>query len=208
MGLRESKKRRVRALIIENAIALFRERGFDATPVREIAAAAEISDAPFFNYFPTKDAVLSSWVHGLLDPGPELLASADAYRSLRRPLREWARELARRIGEEGEFMALAWSRLRVVPPGEGGAPAALVEAFREGQRRGEVRGDVPPEQLASLLVAGLASTAAARLAADVSSSDPLDRALLRSVDLLLDGSRKRHERVRVGASRGAVAPAR
>ena len=33
MGLREDKKQRMRVSIIENAIALFRERGFDATRV-------------------------------------------------------------------------------------------------------------------------------------------------------------------------------
>ena len=60
------KKERSRAAIIENAIALFRERGFEATRVREIADAADVSEATFFNYFPTKDAVLSAWAHAQL----------------------------------------------------------------------------------------------------------------------------------------------
>ena len=66
MGHREEKKRRIRAAIIENSIALFRERGFDATRVQDIARPLELSDATFFNYFSTKDAVLTEWVQGLL----------------------------------------------------------------------------------------------------------------------------------------------
>ncbi|MBW2273486.1 MAG: TetR/AcrR family transcriptional regulator [Deltaproteobacteria bacterium] len=216
MGLREIKKRRVRDQIIESAIALFRERGFDATPVREIAAAAEISDATFFNYFATKDAVLSSWVHALLEPDAAAFASADAYRSLRPPLRGWVRDLARRIEEDRELMVAAWSRLRVVATPSGSAARAgeagaspLVAAFREAQGRGEVRADLPAEQLARLLRAALACSAGEWLCGESGAADSgsLDRCLLQSLDLVLDGGRKRHERVRMGAAKGRPAPA-
>ena len=67
MGLRETKKQKMRASIIENAIGLFREQGFEATTVRGISLACEMSEATFFNYFSTKDAVLSAWAHGLVE---------------------------------------------------------------------------------------------------------------------------------------------
>jgi AcrR family transcriptional regulator len=57
-GLRERKKARTRAAIQAAAMALFREHGYDATTVQQIAAAAEVSESTFFRYFPTKAEVV------------------------------------------------------------------------------------------------------------------------------------------------------
>ena len=56
MGLRERKKAKTRAAIQRHALRLFREQGYGATTVDQIAAAAEISPSTFFRYFPTKEA--------------------------------------------------------------------------------------------------------------------------------------------------------
>ena len=72
-GLRERKKIKTRAAIQRHALRLFREQGYDATTVNQIAEAAEISPSTFFRYFPTKEDVV------LFDPlDPILFAAFDS----------------------------------------------------------------------------------------------------------------------------------
>jgi AcrR family transcriptional regulator len=70
MGLRERKKAKTRAAIQRHALRLFREQGYGATTVDQIAAAAEISPSTFFRYFPTKEATV------LYDPFDPVLIAA------------------------------------------------------------------------------------------------------------------------------------
>jgi AcrR family transcriptional regulator len=72
-GLRERRRARTRAAIRQQALRLFREQGYRETTVEQVAAAAEVSYATFFRYFPTKeDVVLDDAL------GPGLL---EAYRA-------------------------------------------------------------------------------------------------------------------------------
>jgi AcrR family transcriptional regulator len=64
-GLRERKKAKTRAAIQGSALQLFREKGYEATTVDEIAEAAEVSPSTFFRYFPAKEDVV---MYDELDP--------------------------------------------------------------------------------------------------------------------------------------------
>ena len=64
-GLRERKKAKTRAAIQQHALRLFSQRGYEATTIEQIAAAAEISPSTFFRYFATKEDCV---VYDVLDP--------------------------------------------------------------------------------------------------------------------------------------------
>jgi AcrR family transcriptional regulator len=59
-GVREQKKQATREQIAEAARGLFKERGFDAVTVDEVARAAGVSRKTVFNYFATKEDLLYS----------------------------------------------------------------------------------------------------------------------------------------------------
>src|SRR5689334_21222732 len=81
-GLRERKKLRTRASIQKEAMRLFLEKGYEETTIEDIADAVEISPSTFFNYFPSKEAVV---VQEDLDP--LILAAFDAQQSTVNPIR-------------------------------------------------------------------------------------------------------------------------
>ena len=99
-GLRERKKARTREAIIEAALDLFERKGYDATTVEDIAAAAEVSPRTFFRYFESKlDLVMarSGEKHAGLGP---LLASRPAGEGLVEAVREAMRaELAAQLAD-------------------------------------------------------------------------------------------------------------
>jgi AcrR family transcriptional regulator len=157
MGLRDEKKRQTRTAILEGALARFRQEGFAATRVRDIAAEAQISEATFFNYFPSKQAILEEAAEELLqrsmarleagvrrdDPVPDRLdAMMEDF------VADFAtdRELAALLGAHTTFFSGAGSaRLDR-------AHELLSEMFAAGQARGEIRTDVTPTQLAQLFL--------------------------------------------------------
>jgi len=72
---RQRKKNATRDRIRACALELFREQGYDATTVEQIAAAAGVSHMTFFRYFPAKEdvAVSDSYdplLAGLLEQTP------------------------------------------------------------------------------------------------------------------------------------------
>ncbi len=70
-GLRERKRRETLRRITDTGICLFIEKGYEATTIDAIAAAAGISRRTFFYYFRSKDDILLSLQSGM----GELLAA-------------------------------------------------------------------------------------------------------------------------------------
>jgi len=64
---------RKRALIYDTALTLFRDKGFDATTMRDIAKAAGISLGSAYHYFPSKVAIVFAYYEEVQEAHERLL---------------------------------------------------------------------------------------------------------------------------------------
>ena len=58
-GLRERKKARTRQVIADAAARLFAERGYERVAVSDVAREAEVSEQTVYNYFQTKEKLVT-----------------------------------------------------------------------------------------------------------------------------------------------------
>ena len=58
-GLRERKKARTRQHIADTAARLFAEHGYEQVAVTDVARAAEVAEQTVYNYFPTKEQLVT-----------------------------------------------------------------------------------------------------------------------------------------------------
>jgi AcrR family transcriptional regulator len=155
-GRRQRRKEEVRQRLFRAAVQLFGTRGFDATTVEDITRAADVGKGTFFNYFPTKETLLSEWAERRLD----ILRAARAqmqHQDVR--MRDVLRRLFSNVLEEptrSHCMArcmlvglLGSEAIAAVVQGTAArAREILAEIMAAGQKRGELRRDTTPAELA------------------------------------------------------------
>jgi NADH dehydrogenase len=192
MGLREDKKRETRAAIVATAVELFRTEGFESTRIQDITARLRISEATFFNYFPTKQSVLAAVADEMIERSVEALAvqAGDVDRPVRERLHEVARVFSAQFEGDRAFIALLAGHTRYFLGDRTGrfdrAYALLRQLFADGQRRGEIRSDIAPDQLAELFLSLTFATIQAWVAVDTPRA-PLHERLRLAASVLIDG---------------------
>ena len=77
-GLRDLKKARTRRLIADTAARLFAERGYERVTISEIARAAEVAEQTLYNYFPTKEHLVTDREQQIQQQLDELIRSRPA----------------------------------------------------------------------------------------------------------------------------------
>ena len=111
---RQRKKTATRDRIRASALRLFREQGYDATTVEQIAAAAGVSHMTFFRYFPAKeDVVLSDGYDPLI---ASFIAQTPAAWPLTRRIRTVLVQGLRQIYDTERDTLLAQNKLIVSTP--------------------------------------------------------------------------------------------
>jgi AcrR family transcriptional regulator len=130
-GLRERKKERLRAQLIEAAVRLFAKKGLDATTIDDIVGSVDVSRRTFFRYFDAKEDVLPAWfdthVVSVLETIDERPAGEAPLASLRHVMEAIARlyqsqmvhvlTLERVIGREPSLVARRYARMEQVSDG-------------------------------------------------------------------------------------------
>ena len=156
MPSREEKKAALRASLYATSIELFRSRGFDETPVRDIVTAVGVTEPTFFNYFRSKEAVLETFATELLDSFlVELRAELGADRPTKDKVRRMLASVADAFSRDRKFMAtvvarssLFWGATGGVLQRELGMYDLATQLFRSGQERGDIRADLDAQRLA------------------------------------------------------------
>jgi AcrR family transcriptional regulator len=106
LGLRERKRWQTRERLTRVAMALFLERGFEATTLDDIASAADISRRSFFHYFASKEDVVFAWQEESTAALIAAVAARPANESMLTAAENAISAMVRQL-EPGEAMAMA-----------------------------------------------------------------------------------------------------
>jgi len=162
-GLRARKRLETRDRITKAAMDLFLARGYEATTLDDIAAAADISRRSFFHYFASKEDVVIAWQ----DASADAMSAAIAARPAEEPMLTAAENavltMARRFRPE-EAAALACLK-RETPVLRAREQVKYEKMERAMATALAARTDDPAEQLRARLVA-MITTGAIRLASE------------------------------------------
>jgi AcrR family transcriptional regulator len=90
-GLRERNKQRRQDAVVRAAYRLFAERGYDATTVADIAAAAEVAPRTVAMYFPSKQDIALSRFGEAADELTRALRERDPTESVTEVVARWLR---------------------------------------------------------------------------------------------------------------------
>ncbi len=156
LSRRERHSAAVRQRLFDAAMRLFAERGFTETTVEDITNAADVGKGTFFNYFPSKEELLTSFAD--LRIGKIRVALEEMERGTE-PAVAVLRRTFIRLGEDpGRSPELARGMLLSMLSSEvmrlkvctrfAQSHVMMTKLFKIAQERSEVRRDVPAADLA------------------------------------------------------------
>ena len=157
---RERKKRASRARIYEAAVDRFMAVGYEAATIDEIAEAADISRATFFNYYPSKEAILRELANEAVEYAKrifdrEFRKSAPVEKKIKSCLQRFARVVERNPKYyDSVFLDVMRSQAGFAGPSSHGPDnliGVLEGHLRAEQTRGELDAELNPAQLAEML---------------------------------------------------------
>jgi AcrR family transcriptional regulator len=156
----EEHRRAVHDAALDAAAALVFEHGLASVTMSRVATESGIGRATLYKYFPDIEAILVAWnerqvtchlrqlaeIRDAAGSGRQLEAVLEAYALIQHRHQHHGAELAA-LFHRGEHIVRAQHLLH----------ALIADVLAQAARTGEVRGDVPPGELASFCLHGLAA---------------------------------------------------
>jgi AcrR family transcriptional regulator len=154
LSRRERKKQETRQRLMGAAFRLFREQGYDATTVEQIAETADVAKGTFFNYFETKEAILpalAEWRLRQLEDVllPERNAPASPVARIKLALCLVAEDPLSDPALTRRLFAARGHHLDVRPVHA--LTNVLAEQVRQAQAAGEIRAELDPAHLGGVI---------------------------------------------------------
>lgn len=149
---RRAQSQQTQRKILNAALALMREQGFEKVSIRDICKAAGITTGAFYHHFPSKESLLESGFAPMDDYMRAALAGHEADAP---DVRLWLilSAYARFMNDGGELIGRYYQR-RIAEPGTRSMDStrytlkAMLECFRQAERLGILRADRTPEWVA------------------------------------------------------------
>lgn len=154
LSRRERKKLETRQRLMEAALRLFGEHGFEATTIEDITSVADVAKGTFFNYFQTKEAIIPAIAARRLEQldatlAPEQGAPDSAVARIKLALRLVAESpLCQERLAEQVFKAMM-HRHEISPPHA--LRDLLARQVDQAQAAGEIRRSLDPMYLAGAI---------------------------------------------------------
>jgi AcrR family transcriptional regulator len=160
MNRRERKKIHSKNAIMEAAVKLFSQKGFQESSIADIMNEADLGIGTFYNYFESKEEVLRSLLGKIVGEIQQSFAALQAEsRSSAEVLEETVMLTVNILSENRFVLPLFLSAAdRSAMPKEASSHTGEAPAFkmifdriiREGQERGEFRRDIPAEVITEM----------------------------------------------------------
>ena len=202
---RERRKEETRRLILETAMKLFEKKGVFATTVEEITETADIGKGTFFNYFSSKEAILSSLAENQLAVVRRAAENAQKAASVQPILMEMCAELSANPGRSHLLLRSLLGTLISNPSLVQLLTSVLQEGRKQiatiierGQDIGEIRRDISAAEIARCLQQVAFGT---NFIWSVSNSPDLTAWQARSMDLFWRGIAAQPEPISPRASK-------
>jgi AcrR family transcriptional regulator len=191
VGRRERKKLETKERLLDCAVALFAERGYDATTMDDIGECGDVARATVFNYFARKEDIVAEVFGRRRAEIAKLIAEAEVSSSsttdrLRHALLGWAR-LYEADPPTGRAMVRAWLRAGgPLLPDASESAHLFADLVRAGQKAGDLRTDLDADA-AGLLILDTYLGVLFRWVSDEDGQAGFEESLNTALDLVLSG---------------------